>query len=582
MEKPSPMRRLWQLAAAEHRRLRMAIALAAIGVLAGIVPYWAAAKMITALLSETPAAPHFYFILCLAAFVGYALRSILYAQALALSHRAAFAVLRDIRTRILEKLPKLPLGVVIRHASGSMKHTIVDQVEGMERTIAHLWPELTANTFGPLCIFVYLLILDGRMALLSLVSIPVGMIFMAIVMRDYEEKYAGAVQTTNEMNAAVVEYIGGIEVIKAFNQGAASYEKFSEKVLANASYYYRWMLHCQLPMSLGKVVSPTILITVLPVGWLLYQDGTLPMDVFIQTIILSLGIAGPLLASLNFIDALAKVGTTVDAVDEFLSAEEQRHAVESRPIETTDIIADHVSFSYDGTKNVLNDISLMIPSGTLNAFVGESGSGKSTLARLIAGYWDVKSGMIRIGGRDLKDIPLPDLYDMVSFVAQDTYLFDDTIRANIRLGRLSATDAEVERAAELSGCADFIRRLAHGYDTVVGSGGSHLSGGERQRIAIARAMLKDAPIVILDEATAYIDPENEAIIQRAVARLITGKTVIIIAHRLSTITDADTIFLIADGTVSAKGTHAQLLSDSSAYRSMWQAHIRAKDGEENA
>ena len=582
MEKTSPMRRLWQLAATEHRRLRMAIALAAIGVLAGIVPYWAAAKMITALLSETPAAPHFYFILCLAAFVGYALRSILYAQALALSHRAAFAVLRDIRTRILEKLPKLPLGVVIRHASGSMKHTIVDQVEGMERTIAHLWPELTANTFGPLCIFVYLLILDGRMALLSLVSIPVGMIFMAIVMRDYEEKYAGAVQTTNEMNAAVVEYIGGIEVIKAFNQGAASYEKFSEKVRANASYYYRWMLHCQLPMSLGKVLAPTILITVLPVGWLLYQDGTLPMDVFIQTIILSLGIAGPLLASLNFIDALAKVGTTVDAVDEFLSAEEQRHAIESRPIETTDIIADHVSFSYDGTKNVLNDISLMIPSGTLNAFVGESGSGKSTLARLIAGYWDVKSGMIRIGGRDLKDIPLPDLYDMVSFVAQDTYLFDDTIRANIRLGRLSATDAEVERAAELSGCADFIRRLAHGYDTVVGSDGSHLSGGERQRIAIARAMLKDAPIVILDEATAYIDPENEAIIQRAVAQLITGKTVIIIAHRLSTITDADTIFLIADGTVSAKGTHAQLLSDSSAYRSMWQAHIRAKDGEENA
>ena len=582
MEKTSPMRRLWQLAAAEHRRLRMAIALAAVGVLAGIVPYWAAAKMITALLSETPAAPHFYFILCLAAFVGYALRSILYAQALALSHRAAFAVLRDIRTRILEKLPKLPLGVVIRHASGSMKHTIVDQVEGMERTIAHLWPELTANTFGPLCIFVYLLILDGRMALLSLVSIPVGMIFMAIVMRDYEEKYAGAVQTTNEMNAAVVEYIGGIEVIKAFNQGAASYEKFSEKVLANASYYYRWMLHCQLPMSLGKVLAPTILITVLPVGWLLYQDGTLPMDVFIQTIILSLGIAGPLLASLNFIDALAKVGTTVDAVDEFLSAEEQRHAVESLPIEPTDIIADHVSFSYDGTKNVLNDISLMIPSGTLNAFVGESGSGKSTLARLIAGYWDVKSGMIRIGGRDLKDIPLPDLYDMVSFVAQDTYLFDDTIRANIRLGRISATDAEVERAAELSGCADFIRRLAHGYDTVVGSGGSHLSGGERQRIAIARAMLKDAPIVILDEATAYIDPENEAIIQRAVAQLITGKTVIIIAHRLSTITDADTIFLIADGTVSAKGTHAQLLSDSSAYRSMWQAHIRAKDGEENA
>ena len=234
-----------------------------------------------------------------------------------------------------------------------------------------------------------------------------------------------------------------------------------------------------------------------------------------------------------------------------------------------------------GQTQLVRGLNLRLASGRITALVGKSGSGKSTLARLIAGYWDVKSGMIRIGGRDLKDIPLPDLYDMVSFVAQDTYLFDDTIRANIRLGRISATDAEVERAAELSGCADFIRRLAHGYDTVVGSGGSHLSGGERQRIAIARAMLKDAPIVILDEATAYIDPENEAIIQRAVAQLITGKTVIIIAHRLSTITDADTIFLIADGTVSAKGTHAQLLSDCTEYRSMWQAHISAKDGDAN-
>ena len=580
MENTSPMKRLWQLSAAEHGRLRTAIALAALGVLAGIVPYWAAAEMITSLLSGASES-RTCLILCLAAFVGYALRSILYAEALALSHRAAFAVLRDIRTRVLEKLPKLPLGVVIDHTSGEMKHTIVDQVENIERTIAHLWPEMTANTFGPLCIFVYLLVLDWRMALLSLVSIPVGMVFMAIVMHDYEEKYAGAVKTTDEMNSAIVEYIGGIEVIKAFNQGTASYEKFSEKVRANASYYYHWMLHCQLPMSISKVVSPTTLITILPAGWLLYQSGSLPMGVFIQTIILSLGIAGPLLASMTFIDALAKVGTTVGAVDAFLSAEEQHHPSEPISIETTDISVEHVFFAYDGTTNVLNDISLTIRAGTLNAFVGESGSGKSTLARLIAGYWDVQDGTIRIGGHDLKDIPLTQLYDMVSFVAQDTYLFDDTIRANIRLGKTSATDAQVERAAELSGCADFIQKLAHGYDTVVGSGGSHLSGGERQRIAIARAMLKDAPIVILDEATAYIDPENEVLIQRAVAQLIAGKTVIIIAHRLSTITDADTIFLIADGAAAAEGTHAQLLDACPEYRGMWQAHISAKDGEEN-
>lgn len=581
MESAGPMKRLWQLAAAEHGRLCAAIALAALGVLAGIVPYWAAAEIVTALLSHTAVEPRFAMVMCLTAFAGYALRSILYAQALSLSHRAAFATLRAIRTRVLEKLPKLPLGAVIERASGEMKYTIVDQVESMERTIAHLWPEMTANTFGPLCIFLYLLILDWRMALLSLVSIPVGMVFMAIVMRDYEEKYAGAVQATDEMNAAIVEYIGGIEVIKAFNQGAVSYEKFSEKVRANASYYYHWMLHCQLPMTIGKVIAPTTLITILPVGWLLYQNGTLPMGVFIQTIILSLGIAGPLLASFTFVDALAKVGTTVGTVDAFLSAEEQNHAAEPVSLATTDIAVEHVSFAYDGKTNVLHDISLMIPGGTLNAFVGDSGSGKSTLARLIAGYWDVQVGAIRIGGRDLKEIPLVQLYDMVSFVAQDTYLFDDSIRENIRLGRASASDAEVEQAAELAGCADFIQKLERGYDTVVGSGGSHLSGGERQRIAIARAMLKDAPLVILDEATAYIDPENEAVIQRAVSRLIAGKTVILIAHRLSTITDADRIFLLADGRVAAAGTHAELLADCAKYRRMWQAHIEAKDGDIN-
>ena len=577
----SPMKRLWQLAAAEHGRLIAAIALAAFGVLAGIAPYWAAAEILTALLAHAEVTPRFTMFMCLVAFAGYALRSILYAQALSLSHRAAFATLRAIRTRVLEKLPKLPLGVVIDHASGEMKHTIVDQIESMERTIAHLWPEMTANLFGPLCIFLYLLMLDWRMALLSLVSVPVGMIFMAIVMRDYEEKYAGAVRATDEMNAAIVEYIGGIEVIKAFNQGAASYAKFSEKVCANASYYYHWMRHCQLPMSIGNVVAPTILLTILPVGWVLYQNGTLPMGVFIQTIILSLGIAGPLLASLTFVDALAKVGTTVGAVDAFLSAEEQKHATEPVVLAATDITVEHVSFAYDGKTNVLNDISLAIPSGTLNAFVGVSGSGKSTLARLIAGYWDVSVGAIRIGGHDVKDIPLTQLYDMVAFVAQDTYLFDDSIRENIRLGRPSASDVEVERVAALAGCADFIEKLERGYDTVVGSGGSHLSGGEKQRIAIARAMLKDAPLVILDEATAYIDPENEAIIQRAVSRLIAGKTVILIAHRLSTITDADRIFLLADGTVAAAGTHAELLADCATYRSMWQAHMAANDGDTN-
>lgn len=295
--------------------------------------------------------------------------------------------------------------------------------------------------------------------------------------------------------------------------------------------------------------------------------------------ILSLGIAGPLLAAMDFVDSLAKVGTIVGEVDSILNSEEQHHASQEVQLTGRDICVDEVSFGYHKDQEILHQVSLHIPEGTMTAFVGPSGSGKSTIAKLIAGFWDVNQGKISLGGFDLKEIPLSQLYDQVAFVSQDNFLFDETVRENIRMGRLSATDAEVEAVAKAAGCDEFIRALEHGYDTFVGGGGAHLSGGERQRIAIARAMLKDAPIVILDEATAYIDPENEAVIQRATAKLVKGKTVIVIAHRLSTITDADRIFIIENGRVAGEGTHQQLLETNSLYQEMWKAHIGAKDGE---
>ena len=244
-----------------------------------------------------------------------------------------------------------------------------------------------------------------------------------------------------------------------------------------------------------------------------------------------------------------------------------------------DIRLEQVSFGYHEETEILHNISLSIPAGTMTAFVGPSGSGKSTIAKLIGGFWDVRHGKITLGGHDLKEIPLSQLYDQVAFVSQDNYLFNDTVRENIRMGKPGASDAQVEAVARAAGCDGFIRSLEQGYDTVVGGGGAHLSGGERQRIAIARAMLKDAPVVILDEATAYIDPENEAVIQQAVTRLVKGKTVIVIAHRLSTITDADQIFVIEKGRIAAKGTHKELLDSSGLYREMWSAHMGAKDGE---
>ena len=578
MQQKSPMLRLWELSSQYHGGLIRAVISASVGVLCGMLPYFAAARIIIGLMNGNRESG-FYVFWCIMAFAGYLLRSCLYALALSMSHKATFSTLKSIREQILAKLPKMPLGTVMDTSSGELKQIIVDQVESMERPLAHLLPEMTSNIFGPVCIFIYLFILDWRMALLSLVSIPVGMAFMMAVMKNYGKQYEGSVKVTQAMNSTIVEYINGIEVIKAFNQGKNSYARFSDRVLANAAYFYNWMKSCQLPVSVSKTVAPTTMITILPVGWIMYQTGTLEMDIFLTTIILSLGIAGPLLAAMDFVDSLAKVGTTVSQIDSILGGKEQHHGMTPVHMDSTEIRVDHVSFGYHRDKEILHDVSLTIPEGTMTAFVGPSGSGKSTIAKLIAGFWDVEQGRILLGGHDLKDIPLRQLYEQTAFVSQDNYLFDETVRENIRMGRPGATDREVEAVAKAAGCDEFIRRLENGYDTVVGGGGAHLSGGERQRIAIARAMLKNAPVVILDEATAYIDPENEAVIQHAVARLVKGKTVIVIAHRLSTITDADQIFVIEDGRIAANGNHRELLESSKLYQEMWQAHIGAKDGD---
>lgn len=579
MEKQSPMLRLWELGEKEHGGLIRAMISAAVGVLGGMIPYYAASQIIIGLLTGNQSWS-FYLAWCGAAAGGYILRSCLYNLALSMSHKATFAILKHIRERILDKLPRLPLGTIMDTSSGKLKQIIVDQVESMETPLAHLLPEMTSNMFAPVCILIYLFVLDWRMALLSLVSIPVGMAFMMLVMIGYSEKYEGSVKTNQAMNSAIVEYIGGIEVIKAFNQGKNSYAKFSDRVIANAAYFYNWMKSCQFPTSLSKAIFPTTLITILPAGWLLYTSGSLRMETFITTMILSLGIAGPLMAAMNFVDSLARVGTIVGSVDEILNSPEQEHSETPAELQNREIVLEHVSFGYHKEQEILHDVSLRIPAGTMTAFVGPSGSGKSTIAKLIAGFWDVTGGRITMGGYDLKEIPLTQLYDQVAFVSQDNFLFDESVRENIRMGRLTATDAEVEAAAKAAGCDGFIRQLEKGYDTIVGGGGAHLSGGERQRIAIARAMLKNAPIVILDEATAYIDPENEAVIQKAVAKLIKDKTVLVIAHRLSTITDADNIVVVKDGKIETQGTHEQLLKSSPLYSSMWRAHIGAKDGDE--
>lgn len=571
-KKSNPMKRIWQIAKPEHGRLLLSVVLAMLGVLSGIIPYISAAKIISGIIAGNKEW-RYYTLFVLAAFIGFGLKSLLYAKGLSVSHKATFALLGEIRKQIFAKLPRMPLGTIIDTSSGKLKQIIVDEVEHMERPIAHMIPEMTSNIIGALAVWVYMMTVDWRMGLICLISVPVGLMFFGFIARSYSEDYKKSVEITQNMNASIVEYVHGIEVIKAYNQRKSSYQKFKEKVMANASFYFGWMKKTEVCQGLCYTIAPCTLITVLPIGWWMYISGSITADVFMTSIMLSMCIVGPILSAIQFTDSSAKVSTTVATVDELLSGEEQEHS--DIPVEFAghDIELCNVTYSYHEGEEVLHNVNLAIPEKSFTALVGPSGSGKSTIAKLVAGFWDVKDGVVKMDGKDLRSIPLEQLYDQVAYVSQDNWLFDDSIMNNIRMGDTSASDEMVREVSRLSGCDEFIMALPDGYATRVGSGGAHLSGGERQRIAIARAMLKNAPIVILDEATAYIDPENEAVIQRALSGLIKDKTVIIIAHRLSTVTNADQIVLVNNGTVECTGTHSELLERSNLYNTMWQAHI---------
>lgn len=557
----------------------LSIIFSVLGVGAGLLPYYCAAQLIIGLIGGEQEFSY-YIIWSVWAVAGYILKSTFSVLSTNVSHTATFNLLKDIRQALIEKLYRMPMGQVLNKPSGQLKDILVDRVEGLETPLAHLLPEMSANILVPVVILIYLFVLDWRMALISLITIPLGMACYSSVMKTYPEQYAGSVAIAQRMASAIVEYVNGIEVIKAFNQSSVSYKKYADAVKDNGEYFYQWMKSCQWATAAFTAICPGVLITVLPAGVLFYLNGSILIENLLTIIILSLGLVGPLIAISNFADSLGTVGTVVSEIEELLASNELNRPKYTVELKNENILIDNVSFAYlEQGKNAIENINIEIKPKTMTAFVGPSGSGKSTVTKLIAGFWDVDDGRIYLGGKELKEIPQEQLADQIAYVAQDNFLLDDTVRENIRIGCLTASDEEVEDAAKAAGCHEFICSLENGYDTMVGSAGGHLSGGERQRIAIARAMLKDAPIVILDEATAYIDPENESIVQRAVSQLVADKTLIIIAHRLSTIVDADMIVVMKDGKISAKGTHQELLDSSELYRNMWQAHVGVKDGE---
>ena len=570
----------WVLEFAGRKRAYFggSVVLAMFGVAASFLPYLVIAKIVEQLLAGNREW-EYYLKQVLLMGLYWLIRMTLHSLSTSLSHAATFTVLGGIRKQLCEKLSKIPLGSVLDDNSGSYKNIIVERVDSMETTLAHIVPEFTANILLPIVMFIYILTIDWRLGLANFVGAVIGLIFMAVMMYKSRGGYELSVQKTKKLNDTAVEYINGIEVIKAFGKTGSSYEKFVTAAREGADVFIDWMRRCIWPQAGTMTFLPATFLGVLPIGLILVKNGSLSPEDFITCIILSTGLITPLVVAFSYTDDLLKMGTIFGEVTEILEREDMvRPAEVTKNPNGSDIVLKDVRFTYKD-KEVLHGIDMEIRQGEVAAIVGPSGSGKSTIARLIDSLWDVDSGTITYGGVNIKDLPLEYYTSRIAYVAQDNYLFDMSVKENIRLGRAGASDEDVINAAKATGCHDFILGLENGYDTIVGGAGGHLSGGERQRICIARAMLKDAPVVILDEATAYTDPENEALVQMSVAKLVKGRTLIVIAHRLSTIVDADRIFVIKDGNVEAQGTQEELLGSCELYRKMWEAHSMAKDSD---
>ncbi|MDC7124814.1 MAG: ABC transporter ATP-binding protein [Spirochaetales bacterium] len=575
MKKKNWIRVVLDFAANCRGKMIVSVICAVISVFGGIVPYFAVYNIIKLFIEGDPTTSNIVF-WGLIALAGYAVKQLFFLVSTMLSHISAYTILENIRKRMADRLMRAPLGTVLNDTAGRIKNTIVDKVEEIELPLAHAIPEVFSHMLLPIAVFVYLCLIDWRMALVTLVTIPVAAISISILMRGFSEKYNKYMKSSDHVNSVIVEYIEGIEVIRAFNQSASSYEKFSYSVRSFLDFSLEWFRSTWPVMNFSLAVLPSSLLGTVPLGIHLYSTGSLSVAEFAISIILSLGIVAPLMKLQMIVNDIKAIDYAVMTADDFLNLE---------PIPDTDVNAsisgcgikfNDVSFSYSNNLKVLDGMNLEIVDGSFTALVGPSGGGKSTVARLIARFWDINSGSIEIGGVNIKDMPLSQLMQLTSYVTQDNFLFDCSLKENIRMGRPEASDSEVFEAAQAAQCDDFISKLDLGYDTPAGEAGRRLSGGEKQRIAIARAILKNAPIVLLDEATAFTDPENEEKIQKSIMALTRGKTLLVIAHRLSTIRNADKIILIDNGKAVQSGTHEQLIEKSSLYSSMWKAHVNAR------
>ena len=505
--------------------------------------------------------------------------------ALMSSHMAAFRILYGLRVRLSEHIGRLPLGYLNNSSTGAIKKALEQNVEKIELFIAHTIPDLVNAAATVAVMFVLFFSLNGWMAAACLLAIVISILVQFSLMfgRKSKDFFRQYFDTSEQMSASAVQYVRGMPVVKIFGQTVASFRQFSQSIYAFKKYALHVCDTYQPGMVWFTVLLNSIVTFILPVGLLLLsrEPGNVVLaGVYLFFIILGPGVAAPFHKLTFLASNTREIDEGVSRLDAIFEEKPVPEPVIPQSPHKHDIRFEHVSFSYENTKETtrteaLKDISFTAHAGEITALVGPSGSGKSTIANLIPRFWDVTQGAIKIGGINIREIATGQLMDRVSFVFQDSFLFFDTLYENIRVGKPDATEEEVHAAARAAQCDEFIGRLPQGYQTLIGEGGVYLSGGEEQRVSVARAILKNSPILVLDEATAFADPENEYKMQLALQELIKDKTVIIIAHRLSSIISANQIIVLKEGEIVQKGVHAELSRKEGVYKKMWDAYTDA-------
>ncbi len=504
------------------------------------------------------------------------LRFLGYLLAMGLSHHCAFGVHYDLRSRIAAHLATLPMGFFSVRSSGELKKVMGEDVENIELFIAHYLPDLVSAVVLPVFSAIVLFYVHPLLALTSIISVPLA-VFTHYRMNKIYRKNVGAFHDNVEiMNTAIVEYVRGMPVIKAFNKTASSFGMYKKALKTHLSISEDWTKSATLLSSLFWMCLDLGLVFILPAGFFLFNAGSITGSEFVLFLLVGPGLMEPLGRIIMIAGYLDRIGEGMERIQSILDQKPLPIPNSPKIPQNHTIEFENVSFGYD-TEEVLKGVSFVLPEKTVTGLVGPSGAGKSTIARLIARFWDIREGTIRLGGEDIRDIPMSDLMQQIAFVFQDVYLMNDTIMENIRMGKPDASDEEVKAAAASASAHDFIMELEENYHSRVGEGGAHLSGGEKQRISIARAILKDAPVLILDEITSSTDPENERHIHLGLNRLMTNKTVLVIAHKLPTIVHADQLLLFEGGSIKAMGTHDTLLQTDELYQTLWESCITKDD-----